>query len=76
MKDVEETKLMVGVLCEATPPQEYDASIKTYVHFASPPWLGPGSPFGDGELLADGSREYKLDTGTATWTIVLRRARN
>jgi hypothetical protein len=74
IQDVEETKLKVGVLCDATPPQQYEDSIRTYVHI--PYFLGTPSPMGEGELLADGSRQYKWDAGTAIWTVALRRAPN
>jgi hypothetical protein len=42
--------------------------------------LGTPGPFGDGEVLPDGTREYKLDAapgGVGTrWAVTLRRARN
>jgi hypothetical protein len=31
---------------------------------------------GEGELLADGTRQYKFDSGTATYAVTLRRASN
>lgn len=76
INDVQETKLKVGVQCEATPPQEYEASIRTYLHI--PYFLGTPSPMGDGELLSDGSRRYRMPDNVTTMnlTVRLRRARN
>jgi hypothetical protein len=76
LRNVQETKLAVGVLCDGTPPQEYETSITAYMFTGIIPLLGQNSPMGEGELLPDGSRRYRLDTGTARFEVMLHRARN
>jgi hypothetical protein len=74
MKELEETMLVVGVLCDGTPPQQYEIGIATYIPYGHVEFLGPLGMMGDGTLQPDGSRHYKYDAGTATFELTLHRA--
>jgi hypothetical protein len=81
--EIEETALKAVATCEGGtggpigPPGGWKFKIGVF-----PPevLLGTPGPFGEGEVLADGTRQYKLvsETGGAgtRWTVTLRRARN
>jgi hypothetical protein len=79
IRQIEETALTAEASCGGPigPPGGW--KFKTSV-FPPEVLLGTPGPFGDGQVLPDGTREYKLDAapgGVGTrWAVTLRRARN
>jgi hypothetical protein len=74
MKELEETMLIVGVLCDGTPPQQYEVGIANYIPYGHLEFLGPLGMMGEGTLQPDGSRHCKYESGTATFELTLHRA--
>jgi hypothetical protein len=81
IKEVEETKLIWEANCRGhqRPVHHGGQTFRTAIW---PPeaLLGTPSPLGDGEILADGTRQYKIVSETGgvgtTWTVTLRPTRN
>ena len=81
--EIEETALTAEARCQGTaggpigPPGGWKFKMGVWTPEA---FLGTPSPFGEGEVLPDGTREYKVaheaGGGGTRWTLTLRRARN
>ncbi|MFM9847355.1 MAG: hypothetical protein ACKVP3_09345 [Hyphomicrobiaceae bacterium] len=81
--EIEETALTAEARCQGTaggpigPPSGWKFKNAAWTPEA---FLGTPSALGEGEVLADGTREYKFEhmtsDGGTRWTVTLRRARN
>jgi hypothetical protein len=79
--DIQDTPMVLNNRCPTynTTDEVGHLGFKNYVGlgwYAQQPFLGTPSPLGEGEVLPDGTREYRHTNVTGTMTVTLRRARN
>jgi hypothetical protein len=75
-KEIEETKILEETWCKGSSaaPNRLELGFKTRV-WGTESFLGTPSPLGEGEVLADGTRQYKWEhPDGVTATVTLRRA--
>lgn len=78
VENVEETGMIVNTKCpNHNTDMKANLGFRSHVWFYQQAFLGTPSPLGEGELLADGTRQYKWEGGASeTLTVTLRRSHN
>jgi hypothetical protein len=78
INEIQETALTAEARCQGTggpigPPGGWKFKMAVWT---AQEFLGTPSPLGEGELLPDGTRQYKVEHPPTRWTVTLHRARN